>query len=78
MAKIIKLEHPFEIEAEKFMEFVRKGEITHAVMCYRLTEGFIGYTYLGGEHKTYLIGLLQRTIHRLETIADEEGEFENV
>ena len=74
-AEIVRLKNDFDIESEKFLDLVHAGEITHGVMVYRLKSGQLGYTFLGGEHKTYLIGLMMRIIHRLQSVADEEGVF---
>jgi hypothetical protein len=77
MAKIIEFPNPFEEVSEEFITLVRSGKVTHAVMCYRLETGQLGYTFLGGEHKTYLVGLIERAKHELIKRSDnEDGEWE--
>lgn len=39
---------------------VDKGEVTHAVAVYRRSDGSLCYRTIGGEHQTFLVGMLSR------------------
>lgn len=78
MADIIRLKNGFEEEVEFFVNLVRDNKITHSVMLYRMEDGNIGYTYLGGDHMTYLIGLMDRIKHRLHLHKDSISNWDDV
>jgi hypothetical protein len=47
-------------DTERLIEDAARGEITHAVMCYRTKDGDLKYRVFNEEHGTYLIGLMAR------------------
>jgi len=76
MGELIQLDKTFLRSAEEFLDHVQKCKITHGAMIYRLDDGSLNWKTFGHEHKTYLVGLLERLKHRLLTKADEEGIWE--
>jgi trehalose utilization protein len=62
MGNLIKINQTEINSAKEFADLVDKGEISHGIICYRKTNGDICYRVFNPEHKTYLIGLMTRTI----------------
>ena len=58
-------------DLQDLVDQASRGEITHAVICYRTKDGDIKYRAFGEEHGTYLIGLLARTAIHFHTQSTE-------
>lgn len=47
--------------ARQFADEVLLGQVAHGVVCYRKNNGDICYRLFNSEHRTYIIGLMERT-----------------